>query len=122
MNTKQLGNIGVGVAISYFLSKGYVVSIPLNDSQSYDIVVDTGVSLSRVQIKYTSTKQPSGFPVVYLHSTSGSSRKCYRRVNKENCDLLFVTTETGDKWCIPTTEITVTSALTLNSQMEKYRV
>lgn len=37
-NTKEQGTIGLGKAIAYFTSRGFVVSIPLNDSQDYDLV------------------------------------------------------------------------------------
>ena len=31
---------GLSIAIAYFGSNGYVVSIPLNDTQDYDLVVE----------------------------------------------------------------------------------
>lgn len=39
-NTKQQGNIGLGVAIQYFTENMYLVSLPLNDSQDYDLIVE----------------------------------------------------------------------------------
>ena len=33
---KEKGNTGLGVAIAYYSSNGYIVSIPLNDTQDYD--------------------------------------------------------------------------------------
>ena len=32
---KQKGNTGLGIAIAYYTSNGYIVSIPLNDPQEY---------------------------------------------------------------------------------------
>ena len=43
MNTKKFGNIGLGKAINYFLSCGYIVSLPINDSQSYDLIVEINI-------------------------------------------------------------------------------
>ena len=34
---KQKGNSGLGVAIGYFMQQGYIVSIPINDTQCYDL-------------------------------------------------------------------------------------
>lgn len=33
---KEKGNTGLGIAIAYYTSNGYIVLIPLNDTQDYD--------------------------------------------------------------------------------------
>ena len=38
MTNKQRGNCGLGIAIGYFSTNGYIVSIPLNDTQDYDYI------------------------------------------------------------------------------------
>ena len=50
---KQKGNCGLGMAIAYFSTKGYTVSIPLNDTQDYDLIVEKNWILQRVQVKAT---------------------------------------------------------------------
>ena len=35
---KEKGNSSLGMAIAYFTTNGYVVSIPLNDTQDYDFL------------------------------------------------------------------------------------
>ena len=37
---KERGNSGLGMVIAYFSTNGYVVSIPLNDTQDYDLVIE----------------------------------------------------------------------------------
>ena len=37
---KEKGNSSLGIAIAYFSTNGYTVSIPLNDTQDYDLVVE----------------------------------------------------------------------------------
>lgn len=37
---KEKGNSSLGIAIAYYSSNGYIVSIPLNDTQDYDLIVD----------------------------------------------------------------------------------
>ena len=37
---KEIGNASLGTAIGYFTNTGYTVSIPLNDTQDYDLLVD----------------------------------------------------------------------------------
>ena len=36
---KEKGNSGIGLDIAYFTTNGYIVSIPLNDTQDYDLIV-----------------------------------------------------------------------------------
>ena len=40
INRKNIGRIGLSMAINYFTCKGYTVSIQMNDTQWYDIVVE----------------------------------------------------------------------------------
>lgn len=37
---KEKGNAGLSLGIAYFGSNGYTVSIPLNDTQWYDLIVE----------------------------------------------------------------------------------
>ena len=51
MNTKAKGEISEGIVIAHLLKLGYSVSMPFGDNQRYDIIVDDGSQLRRVQIK-----------------------------------------------------------------------
>ena len=51
---KEKGNTSLGIAIAYYSSNGYTVSIPLNDTQDYDLIVDKNSILKKVQVKSTS--------------------------------------------------------------------
>ena len=39
-SNKEKGNAGLGIALAYYSTNGYTVSIPLNDTQDYDLIVD----------------------------------------------------------------------------------
>ena len=41
------GNLGLGIAIAYYTSRCIPISIPLNDTQGYDLIIDNG-GLKRV--------------------------------------------------------------------------
>ena len=45
---KEKGNSGLGIAIAYFSSNGYTVSIPLNDTKDYDLIVDKNDVMQKV--------------------------------------------------------------------------
>ena len=55
-SNKEKGNSGLGMAIAYFSTNGYVVSIPLNDTQDYDLVIEKDGKLDKVQVKATGCK------------------------------------------------------------------
>ncbi len=57
---KEKGNSGLGMAIAYFTTNGYTVSIPLNDTQDYDLVVEKGGVLKSVKVKATGCKTSRG--------------------------------------------------------------
>lgn len=46
-SNKEKGNTGLGIAIAYYDSNGYTVSIPLNDTQDYDLIVDKDNNLKK---------------------------------------------------------------------------
>ena len=53
---KEKGNSGLGMAIAYFSTNGYVVSIPLNDTQDYDLIIEKNNVIKTVQVKSTGCK------------------------------------------------------------------
>ena len=55
-SNKEKGNTGLGIAIAYYSANGYTVSIPLNDTQDYDLIVDKDNILKKIQVKATSCK------------------------------------------------------------------
>lgn len=98
MNSSQLGNIGVGRAIDYFTSLGYVVSIPLTDSQDYDIIVDDG-NIQRIQVKYCAVKRDD--KRVKYRRRSGSKKRAIKKDEDVKCDYVFVAGIDGIDWLIP---------------------
>ena len=45
---KEKGNSALGIAIAYFSTNGYIVSIPLNDTQDYDSIVDKIIKVEKI--------------------------------------------------------------------------
>lgn len=122
-NSKQKGNRAIGAAIAYYTSKLYTVSIPLNDSQDYDLVIDRIGILCKVQVKYTSQKSANGTYKVTLRSISGSSGKEYSNVKNSSSEFLFIYTEVGSILEIPISELTQVSSISLTKDiMQKYSV
>lgn len=115
------GNLGLGAAIAYYTSQCIPVSIPLNDTQGYDLVIDDE-TLKRVQVKTTKSQTKFGDYVVQLKNTVGSSGKSVIRLfNNLSCDILFVVTRSGDKYQIPALEIKSKATITLNSNYDSIK-
>ena len=111
---KEKGNAGLAMGIAYFASNGYVVSIPLNDTQDYDFVVEKDNEFKKVQCKSTGSKNPSGTYKVKLSSYGGANGGTYYgTVKNSSADILFVLVENGDKYVIPVSKITNVGQLTL---------
>jgi hypothetical protein len=51
MNTKDKGNISELRVLTYLAESGFVVSIPYGDNCAYDLIVDNGNRLIRIQVK-----------------------------------------------------------------------
>ena len=51
MNTKIKGDISVAKVIASLIKKGYAVSLPFGDCQRYDLILDDGKNLSKIQVK-----------------------------------------------------------------------
>lgn len=116
---KQKGNCGLGIAIAYFSTNGYIVSIPLNDTQDYDLLIDKDNKIESVQVKYTSCKTKYGNYQVALKSCGGTKGNTYKTVIDTNVDYLFVVTKETDMYMIPKEIISNRSTLNL---CDKYKI
>lgn len=118
-NYSEQGNMGLGEAISYYVSIMNVVSIPLNDCQKYDLVVDNGI-LSRVSVKTSSITSKNGYYKVSLRTISGKKDLGWC---KDCSDIIFIVCANGVLYEIPTVElIKYNSNVTLSSKFDKFIV
>ena len=122
-NSKQQGNVGIAAAILYFTRIGWIVTLPLNDSQKYDIIVDDGSNLFRVQVKTTRFIESNSTYTVCLKSSGGTKGKIYATLSESNCDLLFILCSNGDTYLIPKTVFKkVKYGLTLSEKYIQYKI
>lgn len=117
---KKQGNVGVARAVYEYTKLGYTVLAPLSDSDKYDIVIDDGQSLKRVQVKTSRFKtknyqRPDGVRTGYsvqISTSGGNTKKNIRRLRQDNdYDLLFVLVDDGRCWSIPNSELTAKSQI-----------
>lgn len=121
MNTQEKGNIGLGEAINYFCKNNYTVSIPLNDTQKYDLVIEKEGKLYTVQVKYTTFKSRNNYQVS-LRSCGGTNGAVYCRVIETQVDYLFLVTKDNDQYFIPIKDINNRSTINLCEKYKDYKV
>ena len=122
ITNKEKGNSGLGMAIAYFSTNNYTVSIPLNDTQDYDLVIEKNNILKTVQVKATGCKRKNGVYQVALKSCGGTKGKTYKTIIDTNIDYVFILTENKEIYLIPKEEIQNRTTLNLCDKYEKYRV
>ena len=96
-DNKDKGRAGLSLAIAYFGANGYTVSIPLNDTQWYDLIVEKNGIFQTVQCKFTASADKS----ISLRSTGGSKGKIYDNVLNHSLDILFCVDDNMNLFLIP---------------------
>lgn len=124
-NSKIQGNVGVGIAIAWFISAGYDVSIPVTDSQDYDLVIGVGNAISTVQVKtsYCRASNSNNYQVnlrVLGGNRSGTGK--VKLFDPQAVDYIFIVTDSNEKYFIPSADIDNKTSVTLSSKYDKYLV
>ena len=101
-NNKIKGRIGLSMAINYFTLKGYTISLPLNDTQWYDMIIEKDGIFLTVQCKCTGTENGE----ISLKSMGGTKGSAYDSVlNHSELDYLFCVDKDLHMFLIPLSDI-----------------
>jgi hypothetical protein len=95
--TQRKGDIATSRAIATFTEMGFDVSIPLTESAAYDLVVDDGARLARVQCKYAGSPRRQ---VDLRHIHSNSTGYIVKRSRDNSYDWLYVLDVVGAEYLI----------------------
>ncbi len=116
INRKQIGRLGLSMAINYFTIQGYTISLPINDTQWYDLIIEKDNQFFTVQCKATQTENDS----INLRSTGGTKGSVYDNVlNHSKLDYLFCVNKDLKMWLIPVKDITTSKQITLRTEPTK---
>lgn len=119
-NPKDQGSIGEARAVYEYTRMGFVVSKPIKDCD-YDLLVDDGNSIKRVQVKTTTHKKSGTTYSCNLRVQGGNqSFATVKKRKMDDWDLLFVLAEDGRCWSIPANEFTAQNALCLNERFDGF--
>ena len=93
--TQKKGDIALSKAIYDFTRLGYEVSLPITESATYDLIVDNGENLFRVQAKFLG-ETVKGVDMRRIHSNS----KGYvvKRYKEGDYDWLYVYKDKGNTY------------------------
>ena len=94
-DTQRKGDIAVTEAITTFTKMGYDVGLPLTESAAYDIFVDDGMGVKRVQVRYF-----SGLEVELRRIHSNSKGYVIKKTSRDAYDWLFVVNSKGEQFLI----------------------
>lgn len=94
-NTQRKGDIAVSKALSTFTAMGYDVALPFTESAAYDLIADTGRSLKRVQVRFSSSKD-----VELRRIHSNSKGYVIKKTKKNAYDWLYVLFPDGSEYLI----------------------
>jgi PD-(D/E)XK endonuclease len=95
--TQRKGDIATSRAIATFTQLGYDVAIPLTESAAYDLVVDDGATLVRVQCKFVGSARRE-VDLRRIHSNSNGY--VVKRTLAGSYDWLFVLDGDGREYLI----------------------
>jgi hypothetical protein len=93
--TQRKGDIAVSQAVATFTKMGFDISLPLTESAAYDIVVDDGTGMWRVQVRYNGGKE------VDLRRIHSNSKGYVVKKTRANVyDWLYILKPTGEEYLI----------------------
>lgn len=119
INTSRKGDIGESRAIYEYTKLGYVVSRTLFDSAKYDLVIDDGNGLIKVQVKTTTIqtgKNKNGWQVELRTATSSNRFFSHRTREDNDYDIIFVMTGDDRCWSIPMSCVDSKSGITVGNK------
>jgi putative intracellular protease/amidase len=93
--TQRKGDVATARAVATFTAMGLDVAIPLTESAAYDLVVDDGDALYRVQCKFAGGRQ-----VDLRRIHSNSTGYVVKRVEANAYDWLYVLGGDGAEYLV----------------------
>ena len=89
-NQSAIGNIGEAVAVAEFTKRKIPVLIPFGQNLPYDLVIDFGGKLRKVQCKTANEVKDDGSVMrFYIYRTNGFTGE-HKKYQKDEVDLFFI--------------------------------
>ncbi len=124
MNTKMKGDLAVGQAINYYIKNNYEVCLPIGNKRHYDLIIERGGKIKRVQVKFAGLYKSKNQCRVGLRITGGNQSYNYaKKYSDDAFDVLFVYTERNALYEIPWKSVVYRNELAVeNIKYSRYKV
>ena len=123
-NPRRQGDLGERSAMLWFGSQGAGVFVPVFHCRDFDLVVDHGDGLRRIQVKSSTCFRNKRWEVAVC--TRGGNRSwsgLVKRLDPTAYDELFVLVGDGRRWLIPSHEVVGRCAIRLGGpQYARYEI
>ena len=116
---KDKGRAGLALGVAYFGANGYVVNVPLNDTQWYDFVIEKDGKFHTVQCKATGSADAN----INLRSAGGTNGSVYDSVLNHSLDYLFCIDQDQHMFVIPMEDLRNagnSKSITLRTEPSKF--
>ena len=126
VTSRKNGDAGLGQAIAWFTSQGWTVSVPLTDSQDYDLVVDSG-KLLKIEVKTTrykrkpTVRRPNRRYELNLRVSGGNRSGIGKSRLLGNVDFVFAVTPEA-KYLIPAALLLDKPCVGLTATFDKFKL
>ena len=123
MDKTQQGDIGVAAATLHYRLSGAKIMLPLTTRIKYDLIIDRGKGLERVQVKTTDYK-PNGPYAVQLRTTGANytTESKNTKITNGCADIVFILCMNGFCYELPVSVISGMSEITLGKKYSNYIV
>lgn len=119
MNSKQKGSLAVAQCVAKMYERGYEVLLPFGDRKPYDLVLDTGDRLLKVQCKYAG-RSARGWHEASLRVMGGNqSYHTAKKYADTDFDLLYVYTADGRHFLFEWQDVKCRSTIKVDAPMYK---
>lgn len=110
---KFLRGAGNSIATSWFMRRGYAVSVPTED-RPYDLIVEADGTLYRVQVKTTTARQTNG--VIYCRVNRQPSRDGHRiTYERSDVDFFFIIDIEDNFYIVPISDVAGTLQISVST-------
>jgi hypothetical protein len=94
-NTQKKGDTAVAQSIATFTRLDYDVLLPITESAAYDIAIDIGTKIIRIQVKYSSSKE-----VDLRNIHSNAKGYVIKKTRTNSYDWLYVLCSDGTEYVV----------------------
>lgn len=117
-DSSKQGNLGLADSIKWFIAEGYKVSLPISDTQYYDLLVEKDNLIYKIQVKTTKSIRKRDGKKGYFRISLSRGKSL-----SDHLDFVYVLTSNNERYLIPKKDIkSKKDKIILYPKFDKYKV